>query len=57
VPITFLQYLQFETYVPVATLVGVTAWLVFARSMTRDLRKYPGGVAWRADRGGAAGPR
>jgi signal transduction histidine kinase len=40
VPITFAQYLQFETYVPVATLVGVTLWIVFARLMTRDLRRY-----------------
>src|SRR4029079_3764133 len=40
VPITFAQYLQFETYVATATLVGVTAWLVFARSMTGDLRRY-----------------
>ncbi|HEY0483204.1 MAG TPA: HAMP domain-containing protein, partial [Kofleriaceae bacterium] len=40
VPITFAQYLQFETYVAVASLVGVTAWLLFARLMTRDLRRY-----------------
>ena len=40
VPITFAQYLQFETYVAAATLVGVTAWLIFARMMTRDLRRY-----------------
>ncbi len=40
VPITFAQYLQFETYVAVATLVGVTTWLVFARMMTGDLRRY-----------------
>jgi hypothetical protein len=40
VPITFAQYLQFETYVPVATAVGVSVWLVFARLMTRDLRSY-----------------
>ena len=40
VPISFAQYLQFETYVAVATLLGVTAWLVFARMMTRDLRRY-----------------
>ncbi|HEX4420127.1 MAG TPA: ATP-binding protein [Kofleriaceae bacterium] len=40
VPITFAQYLQFETYVPVATLGGVTLWLIFARVMTRDLRAY-----------------
>jgi len=40
VSISFEQYLQFETYVAVATLVGVTTWLVFARMMTRDLRRY-----------------
>ncbi|HZJ63728.1 MAG TPA: ATP-binding protein [Kofleriaceae bacterium] len=40
VPITFAQYLQFETYVAAATLVGVTAWLLFARTMTGDLRRY-----------------
>jgi signal transduction histidine kinase len=40
VPITFVQYLQFETYVAVATLFGITTWLVFARRMTRDLRRY-----------------
>src|SRR5215468_3798770 len=40
VPITFPQYLQFETYVAVASAVGVTAWLVVARLSTRDLRRY-----------------
>jgi signal transduction histidine kinase len=40
VPITFVQYLQFETYIAVATLAGVTTWLLFARMMTRDLRRY-----------------
>jgi signal transduction histidine kinase len=40
VPITFAQYLQFETYVPAATAVGVSIWLVLARTMTRDLRSY-----------------
>jgi signal transduction histidine kinase len=40
VPITFVQYLQFETYVAAATCFGVTTWLVFARTMTRDLRRY-----------------
>jgi signal transduction histidine kinase len=39
-PITFAQYLQFETYVPVATLAGLTTWLVFARAMTGELRHY-----------------
>ena len=40
VPITFPQYLQFETYVAVASLGGVIAWLVLARVTTRDLRRY-----------------
>jgi signal transduction histidine kinase len=40
VPITFAQYLQFETYVAVATLLGLLSWLVLARMMTRDLRRY-----------------
>jgi signal transduction histidine kinase len=40
VPISFGQYLQFETYVAVATLGGVTLWIVLARLMTRDLRRY-----------------
>ncbi|HEX3477052.1 MAG TPA: ATP-binding protein [Kofleriaceae bacterium] len=40
VPITFPQYLQFETYVALASALGVTAWLVVARLNTRDLRRY-----------------
>ena len=32
VPITPQQYLQFETYFPVATLVGLVAWTLFARA-------------------------
>jgi signal transduction histidine kinase len=35
-----LQYLQLETYFPVATLIGLMLWTVVARSMTRDLRRY-----------------
>ncbi|MEO7736075.1 MAG: hypothetical protein ABIY55_34275, partial [Kofleriaceae bacterium] len=42
VPISFGQYLQFETYVSVATLGGVTLWIVLARLITRDLRRYLG---------------
>ncbi|HTL33495.1 MAG TPA: ATP-binding protein [Kofleriaceae bacterium] len=34
------QYLQFQTYFPVATLVGLVAWTLFARWMTGDLRRY-----------------
>ncbi|NVB79635.1 MAG: HAMP domain-containing histidine kinase [Kofleriaceae bacterium] len=34
------QYLQFETYLPVATLLGLVAWMLCARAMTADLRRY-----------------
>jgi len=37
---TFPQYLQFQTYYPVATVAGLIAWTVFARMMTSDLRRY-----------------
>jgi signal transduction histidine kinase len=40
VPITRAQYLQFETFIPIATLLGLVAWSLFARSMTADLRRY-----------------
>ncbi|HEY4241655.1 MAG TPA: ATP-binding protein [Kofleriaceae bacterium] len=40
VPISLTQYLQFETYIPVATFIGVTAWILIARVMTGDLRMY-----------------
>jgi signal transduction histidine kinase len=40
VRITREQYLQLETYFPVATLVGIAAWTLFARAMTGDLRSY-----------------
>jgi signal transduction histidine kinase len=35
-----LQYLQLETYFPVATLIGLVLWTALAKSMTRDLRRY-----------------
>jgi signal transduction histidine kinase len=38
--ITLQQFLQLETYFPVATLIGVAAWALFARVMTADLRAY-----------------
>ena len=38
--LTPAQYLQFETYLPVATLLGLVAWMVLARVMTADLRRY-----------------
>jgi signal transduction histidine kinase len=40
VPITKQQYLQFETYFPVATWVGLLGWTVLARVLTADLRRY-----------------
>ena len=40
VPITRQQYLQFETYFPLATVIGLIAWTVLARVMTSDLRSY-----------------
>ena len=40
VPISKQEYLQFETYFPVATVVGLIAWTVLARAMTSDLRRY-----------------
>jgi len=40
VPITRAQYRQFETFVPLATFLGVVTWAVLARIMTNDLRGY-----------------
>ncbi len=40
VPITRQQYLQFETYFPLATAIGLIAWTLLARMMTSDLRSY-----------------
>jgi signal transduction histidine kinase len=40
VPISKQQYLQFETYFPVATVVGLVAWTLLARVLTSDLRRY-----------------
>jgi len=40
VPITLAQYLQLETYFPLAALIGVATWALFARLMTEDLRRY-----------------
>jgi signal transduction histidine kinase len=40
VPITREQYLELETYYPVATLAGLAAWTLFARVMTGELRVY-----------------
>jgi signal transduction histidine kinase len=38
--ITREQYLQFQTYFPVATVFGIIAWTLCARAMTGDLRRY-----------------
>jgi signal transduction histidine kinase len=40
VRITRIQYLQLETYFPIATLFGLVAWVWLARWMTRDLRNF-----------------
>jgi signal transduction histidine kinase len=40
VPITRAQYLELETYYPIATLVGLVTWSAVARLMTRALRGY-----------------
>jgi signal transduction histidine kinase len=40
VPISKQEYLQFETYFPVATVVGLVTWTLLARAMTSDLRRY-----------------
>jgi signal transduction histidine kinase len=40
VPITLQQYFQLESYFPLATLLGLAAWSVFARILTADLRRY-----------------
>jgi signal transduction histidine kinase len=34
------QYLEIETYFPLATLVGLGAWTLFAKLFTADLRLY-----------------
>ncbi len=40
VPISRGQYLQLQTYYPIAVLAGLVIWAVFARVFTRDLRRY-----------------
>jgi signal transduction histidine kinase len=40
VPISRQQYLQIETFFPVATTFGLIAWIGVARVMTADLRNY-----------------
>jgi len=39
-PVTPQQFLQLETYFPVATLIGVGMWALSAKLMTADLREY-----------------
>ncbi|HVK82689.1 MAG TPA: ATP-binding protein [Kofleriaceae bacterium] len=40
VPISRDQYLQLQTYYPIAVILGLVAWAVFARYFTLDLRRY-----------------
>jgi len=40
VPITREQYLQLQTFYPVAAIVGVAGWSLLARMFTFDLRRY-----------------
>jgi len=40
VPISRSRYLQFETYFPAATVIGLVVWTLVARRMTSDLRSY-----------------
>jgi signal transduction histidine kinase len=40
VPISFEQYLQLQTYMPVATALGLLIWALFARWTTTTLRRY-----------------
>ena len=51
---SFEQYLQFQTYIPVATLVALAAWTLFARMMTNDLRRYLAISRGEQPRGGGA---
>jgi signal transduction histidine kinase len=54
VPITLAQYLELETYFPVAALVGLVVWAVIARAFTADLRRYL--AATRGETPGDAAP-
>jgi signal transduction histidine kinase len=38
--LTTEQYVQLQTYYPIAALLGVTIWALFARWFTFDLRRY-----------------
>jgi signal transduction histidine kinase len=40
VPITRQQFLQVQTFVPIALLVGLLLWTLVARLFTRELRRY-----------------
>jgi signal transduction histidine kinase len=40
VPIKLRQYLQLETFFSIAALGGISVWALFARLMTRGLRRY-----------------
>jgi signal transduction histidine kinase len=40
VPISFEQYLQLQTYMPVAAAIGLVLWTLIARGMTVGVRRY-----------------
>ena len=39
-PITLEQYLQFQSYFPIAVAIALVSWILFARRSTRDIDKY-----------------
>jgi signal transduction histidine kinase len=53
VPITHTQYLQIETFAPIAGLLSLLGWCALASRLTRDLRNYL--RAAQAEGGGVAG--
>jgi signal transduction histidine kinase len=56
VPITLAQYLQLQTYYPIAALFGVGLWSLFARVMTSDLRRYLAASRGEKPKGGDSSP-
>ncbi len=40
VPVSFEQYLQLQTYMPVAAVIGLVLWTLIARGMTVGVRRY-----------------
>ncbi len=55
VPVSFEQYLQLQTYMPVALACGLGLWIVLARWLTGDLRRYLAAARGEVA-GGAAAP-